>query len=69
MQTIVAINWIIDLNLLKGNRSPKDTIYMNLMLFLTYQKVLAIHVNAQQFSGEDQKQKGKFIFLKNPFSI
>lgn len=45
MQTIVAINWIIGLKLLKGNRSQK-TIYTNLMLFLADRKVFAIHVNA-----------------------
>lgn len=65
MQTIVAINWIIGLSLLKGSRFPKDTIYVNLMLLLADWKVFAIHVNAQQFSGKDQKQKGKFIFLKS----
>lgn len=36
---------IIGLKAFKGNRFPKDTIYTNLMLFLAYRGVFAMHVN------------------------
>lgn len=36
---------IIGLKAFTGNRFPKDTIYTNLMLFLAYGKVFAMHVN------------------------